>query len=269
MSGHARQSPGQGIHGPIAWTFANAAARAAFTVTEGNPTSSSLLTTKDVGRWALDLDTEIASRLTAIAPATWSTVVGSTGAQGAQGSTGSQGAQGRQGSQGVQGVSGPSSFSLLSPYAKPATSGALDTALVESSTNHVTYYVDEFVSGSQSNAWAKIAMPNNYNGGTITAVFFWDSTSGGAGSVVWGLAGTCYADGGTIDVAAGTAVEVTDVYQGTGLLHASPVTAAITLGGTPAAKALTLFQIHRLGTGADTLASTVRLIAVQVYYTAA
>lgn len=157
------------------------------------------------------------------------------------------------------------SFTILSPFAKPSTGGALDTVMVETSTNHVTYFVDEFVSASKTHGWGKTAMPANWNGSTIQARFFFDSTSAGTGNVILGIGGTCYGNGSTIDVATGTAQEVTTTYQGSGKMNISGLTSAITLGGTPAAGNLCLFDIYRAST--DTLAATIRILAVQIVYT--
>ena len=71
MSLHARETPNDGLHGPYAWIFADATARAAFTVTSGWPTSESDLTADDLNKWALDLDTGDAYRLVSLGPTTW------------------------------------------------------------------------------------------------------------------------------------------------------------------------------------------------------
>lgn len=73
MSGHARQTTSKGVHTPIAWTFANAAARNAFTPTDGNPTLLGQLTADDLNRFSLDLDTGAIYRLTSTTP-TWALV---------------------------------------------------------------------------------------------------------------------------------------------------------------------------------------------------
>jgi hypothetical protein len=112
-----------------------------------------------------------------------------------------------------------------------------------------------------------MAMPSDYNGGTVTAVFYWLSTSASTNSVVWGLAGRSYGDNEAIDQAYGTAVEVTDANNAANTVNISAATAAITLAGTPAASEYVQFRAYRLGSGSDTLAATARLISVRITYT--
>lgn len=71
IGGHARQTPDKGIHVSISWTFADAAARAAFTPTSGIPTSAGALTSDDLGKFAWDLDSDQIYMLNGIGPPTW------------------------------------------------------------------------------------------------------------------------------------------------------------------------------------------------------
>lgn len=79
MTLHARETPDDGIHGPYAWTFADATARAAFTPTSGYPFVEAQLTVSDLNKWALDLDTGDAYRLTSLGPTTWTVAAVATG----------------------------------------------------------------------------------------------------------------------------------------------------------------------------------------------
>lgn len=158
------------------------------------------------------------------------------------------------------------SFMLLTPFALPTTNGALDGATAQYATNNLAAFITDYVSGSKTHGDAKTAMPQDWTGLPFTATFYWDSTSASIGNVTWGIAGTCYANGGTIDVAPGTAQEVTQAYAGSGILHATSATGSITLGGTPARGGFTIFDVYRLGTVTDTLAATVRLLGVQINY---
>ena len=76
LGGHARQTPDKGIHVAISWTFADAAARAAFTPSAGLPTQEAQLTNDDLGKLAWDLDTNVLYLLKSIGPVGWVPVGG-------------------------------------------------------------------------------------------------------------------------------------------------------------------------------------------------
>ena len=71
---HAEQIPDKGIHAPISWTFANAAARLAFTPTTGVPKLASQLTSVDLCKFAFEVDTSTLFMLTSIGPEVWAAV---------------------------------------------------------------------------------------------------------------------------------------------------------------------------------------------------
>ena len=114
-------------------------------------------------------------------------------------------------------------------------------------------------------------MPSDWNGGTVTARFYWTATGTSTNGVVWALQGRSYADLETIDQAYGTEVAVTDAHSATALqMQISDATAAITLGGTPAAGELVMFRVSRnVADGGDTLAVDAMLIGVMINYTRA
>jgi hypothetical protein len=96
------------------------------------------------------------------------------------------------------------------------------------------------------------------------------SNNASTNSVVWGFQGRAYADSDLIDQAFGTAQTVTDANQATRDVNISAATAAITLGGTPAASNFVQFRCYRDGAaGGDTLAATAELLAIRITYTRA
>jgi hypothetical protein len=112
-------------------------------------------------------------------------------------------------------------------------------------------------------------MPSDYNGGTVTAVFYWE-TSIASGDVVWGMSGRAFNDGEVLDQAFGTVQTVTDSSNGAGDVNISAATAAITLAGTPAAGSYVQFKAERQGgAGGDTLAGEADLLQVRITYTRA
>lgn len=139
---------------------------------------------------------------------------------------------------------------------------------VEYPNNDVDIYHLDFDGVAQEFAqWGEIPLPDDYDGGTLIAVFYWTGVAG-AGGVRWGLQGRAYADDDAIDQAWGTAQEVTDTFIAAGDVHISAETAVITLAGSPAAGQLVQFRAYRDPTHVgDTKAEDARLIAIKLKYT--
>lgn len=150
------------------------------------------------------------------------------------------------------------------------TDGAAANAKVDTGTNDVDVYVLDFADGgTKLYAQATVAMPDDWNGGTVTAKFYWMTNGTGTGGVVWGCAGRSYGDAETVDQALGTEQTVTDNGVSTAnQVLISAETSAITLAGTPAGGELVQFKVSRDPTnGSDTLAQTARLLGVMITYT--
>lgn len=150
-----------------------------------------------------------------------------------------------------------------------ASSGASPGEFTTS--NQRTYTCMDFIDGSITYAVVCISLPSDYDGGTMTAKFYWTANSTSTNSVVWSIGGVAIGDDETLDVAGGTAQTVTDANKSTAYkLSISDATFAITLAGTPAAGELVRFVISRDPTnGSDTLAATARLLKVVLTYTRA
>ena len=113
-----------------------------------------------------------------------------------------------------------------------------------------------------------VAMPSDYDGGTVTAVFLWLANSANTDDVVWGMQGRAYADNDAIDQAWGAAETVTDTNNAQNDLNISAATGAITIGGGPAASELVQFRGYRdADNGSDDLAADARLISVRITFT--
>jgi hypothetical protein len=148
------------------------------------------------------------------------------------------------------------------------TAGAVPPTITQTATNLVNFYYIGFADGTRTNANWAMPMPSDYNGGTITAVFYWVCGNASTNSVRWGLQGRAYADGDAIDQAFGTAQEVTDANQANDDVNISAATPAITLGGTPAAGNFVQFRAFRDPANAgDNLAATAELLAIRITYT--
>jgi hypothetical protein len=152
------------------------------------------------------------------------------------------------------------------------TAGAATNTKVESTTNDQNVYVLDFADGaSKLYAEATVVMPSDWDGGTVTATFYWMTNGTGTNPVYWGCAGRSYGDSETLDQAFGSEAQVQD--NGTTTANQvlkSSATGAITLAGTPAAGELVQFKVSRDPTsGSDTLAQTARLLGVMILFTRA
>jgi hypothetical protein len=114
-----------------------------------------------------------------------------------------------------------------------------------------------------------IAMPKSWNEGTLTYQVYWSPSSTNTGNAIFGLQGVACADNDTIDVAFGTAIEVTDA--GIGTVEDQQVTSessAMTVAGSPAAGEQTYFQLYRdAADGSDTFTGECRVLGLKLFYT--
>ena len=151
--------------------------------------------------------------------------------------------------------------------APTTTAGCAAVAKVEAATNDVDYWVLDFDPTTQEYAfWGPIPMPDNWDGGTLTARFYWTAASG-SGGVRWGIQLLSRGDDDAIDAAYGTAQEVSDTLLAAGDEHISAETSAITAAGTPAGGEKLYIRAYRLPTHADdTLAADARLTGVKLEY---
>ena len=130
-----------------------------------------------------------------------------------------------------------------------------------------------FDKDSDEHAQFTIAMPKMWDEGTITAQFYWTSTSSTTShDVTWGIQGVSLSNDDVIDTAFGTAVTVHDTVIAAKDLHISSATGNITIGGSPAAGDLTCFQVYRDVDGAGTAANDdlnvdALLMGVKLFYT--
>ena len=115
----------------------------------------------------------------------------------------------------------------------------------------------------------KLTMPENWDRGTIKALFFW-SDSGGAtasGTVAWAIKAVALSNDDPLGTTAfGTAVVATaDTLLASDDMHITAVTGAITVGGSPAINEALAFEIYR-DVSADTLDEDARLFGVEVQF---
>jgi hypothetical protein len=148
----------------------------------------------------------------------------------------------------------------------PRTTNGAATGLSESATNKIMSNTLDFDQSTIEYAQFQIGMPKSWNEGTLTAEFVW--TCGVTGNVIWGVQGVCVSDDDVLDVAFGTAQEVTDAVTATTDVMQSAETSAMTMAGTPVAKDLGIFQVYRKASdGGDTAAGDAKLLGVRLYLT--
>lgn len=137
----------------------------------------------------------------------------------------------------------------------------------ESTINKVNTYALVFDQTNDEFAQATVGMPSNWDGGTITAKFYWLAPLG-SGDVVWTLQARAFANGSVLDQAFGALVSVTDTLSANSQVQISSATSAITLAGSPAAGDLVIFQLSRDANNvADTLTDDAYLLGVEITFT--
>ena len=149
------------------------------------------------------------------------------------------------------------------------TAGAAAAAKVEMTTNDQNLMLIDFDPAANEAAEIGFVMPSGWNGGTLTARFYWIANSATSNAVVWGCEARSYADGEAVDQAWGAQVTVTDANAGTpNQMRVSAVSSPMTPAGTPASGEYVHFRIRRMATdGADTLAVDARLVGVMIGFT--
>ena len=150
-----------------------------------------------------------------------------------------------------------------------ATTNPADAQQVETTATRPDMKVLDFDKDTDEFAQFSIAMPKSWNEGTLTYQVYWTPGSTNTGDCIFGLQAVACADNDTIDVAYGTAVNVTDA--GIGTLEDQQISSesgALTVAGSPAAGELTYFQLFRdANAGGDTFTADARVLGVKIFFT--
>jgi hypothetical protein len=149
-----------------------------------------------------------------------------------------------------------------------ATTGAASST-EELVTNDVMVRYWAFDATVSEAVQAMIRMPKGWNEGTLEVEFLWKhpatTTSFG---VKWGVRARAISNDDAVDAAWGTEQEVADTGGTTGDLYTTAMTAALTVGSSPAAGDLVAFEFYRdPADAADTMAVDAHLIGVAIVYT--
>ena len=160
---------------------------------------------------------------------------------------------------------------LLAQGGTPAaTAGCASAQTIEAATNDVNYWVLDFDATSDEFAfWGPIAMPANYDGGVMTAIFYWTTIAADTDGVAWAIQLLSLDDNDLVDSAWGTAVVVTDDAQNSAAAKVliTDATADITPGGTASAPELLFVRVFRdVSDANDDMTEDARLIGVKLLY---
>ena len=149
------------------------------------------------------------------------------------------------------------------------TTNPADAEQVETTATRPDMKVFDFDASTKQYTQFTVAMPKSWNEGTLTYQVYWSPSTTNTGNCIFGLQGVACADGDTIDVAYGTAIEVTDA--GIGTVEDQQITAessAMTVAGSPAAGEQSYFQLYRdAADGGDTFTGESRVLGVKLFYT--
>ncbi|MEQ1756579.1 MAG: hypothetical protein ABL973_20860 [Micropepsaceae bacterium] len=117
-------------------------------------------------------------------------------------------------------------------------------------------------------AQVTLQMPKGWNLGTLSAIFVWSHAVASANfNVVWALRALTISDDDPLDVAFGTAVQVTDSGGTTNDLYRSPETPALTPPGPAAQGDVLVLELFRAATDAnDTLPADARLHGIALFF---
>ena len=150
-----------------------------------------------------------------------------------------------------------------------ATTNGADAQQVETTATRPDLKVLDFDKDTDEFAQFSVAFPKSWNEGTITYQVYWTPGSTNTGDCIFGLQGVACGDNDTIDVAYGTAVNVTDAGIGTVEdQQISSESGAVTIAGSPAAGEITYFQLFRdANAGGDTFTADARVIGVRIFFT--
>jgi hypothetical protein len=146
-------------------------------------------------------------------------------------------------------------------YTPLSMGGAGAEFATEKLSNGIERTYLEFGNVSAQNAYLEVDLPEDWDGGDLTAVLSWESVSASTNSIVMHIYGARFADNATSNVALTTElVSITDANNGAGKRNKSAETAVFTITGT--GNHLSLKLTRTPGTGADNLAAAAKILGV-------
>ena len=165
-------------------------------------------------------------------------------------------------------IAGKETMWIPAPAMYGATTNGADAQQVETTATRPDMKVLDFDASTAEYAQFSVAFPKSWAAGTVTYQVYWAPSNTNTGNCIFGLQGVSCGDGDTIDVAYGTAVEVTDA--GIGTVEDQQITAesgAVTITAAAAGEQ-TYFQLYRdAADGSDTFTGDARVLGIKLFYT--
>lgn len=151
----------------------------------------------------------------------------------------------------------------------PRVTNGAAVGATELATNRIQLATLDFDAATIEYAQFAVAMPKSWNESTVSFIPHWSHAATTVNfGVVWGLRAMARSDGEALDNAMGTGVTVTDTGGTTSSLYIAPESGAVTIGSTPAAQDLVIFEVYRDATnGSDTMAVDARLTGITLFIT--
>lgn len=150
-----------------------------------------------------------------------------------------------------------------------ASDGCASLASVETTAGRPDLNTLDFDASSDEHAQFQIALPDQWDEGTVTFQVYWSTAATDTDGVAWFLHGVATSDGDTLNVAYGTAVGVTDLCQTSSLDCLVTVeSSTMVLAGAPASGDLCNLCIYRdVSDGVDTMSEDAQLIGLKLFIT--
>lgn len=139
---------------------------------------------------------------------------------------------------------------------------------IETTTNKVNMFGLKFDDTIVESVQFALFLPEDYNGGTITAKFVWSNAGTVANNVIWRIKGVAYAADQAQDSAFGSAVSVTQTDSTTAnLVKTSASSSAVTIANAGVGRKLQLHVDRFASDAGDTLVGDCTLYGVLITYT--
>ena len=149
-----------------------------------------------------------------------------------------------------------------------ATTNGADAQQVETTATRPDMKVLDFDASTAEYAQFSVGFPKSWNAGTVTFQVYWTPATTNTGNCIFGLQGVSCGDSDTIDVAYGTAAEVTDA--GIGTVEDQQITSesgAVTIAAAGDGEQ-TYFQLYRdAADGSDTFTGDARVLGIRLFFT--
>ena len=152
------------------------------------------------------------------------------------------------------------------------TTNGATSATEELATNDVMSDHFLFDSATEEGVQFRYAMPQDYVGGAVNVILFWDAASGAsaADGVTWGISMQAFQNDDALDNAFGSSIDTDDTVIAVGDLHEGPTSADVTISGSPTAGDIVWGEITRVvGDANDDMTEDAKLLGALIQYDAA